>query len=113
MRRLLVHSLAPGMRDVDLIYLFPPGCPPILEIARDAPTARKAVVSFANRLEAANAFQLLAGQEGADSMGRQQKVVKVPEGQFAGTKVRVRVMDVAANKRKDASAPADSPAQKR
>ena len=49
MRRLLVHSLAPNMRDVDIIYLFPPGCPPILEITRESPTARKATVSFANK----------------------------------------------------------------
>jgi hypothetical protein len=47
MQRLLVHSLAPNMRDVDIIYLFPPGCPPIVEIARESPTARKATVSFA------------------------------------------------------------------
>jgi len=113
LRRLLVHSLAPGMRDVDLIYLFPPGCPPILEIARDSPTARKAVVSFATRVEAANAFKLLGGQDGADSMGRQQKVVRVPEGQFAGAKVRVRVMDVAGGKRKEAAAADGSPRRKR
>lgn len=74
MRRLLVHSLAPNMRDVDVIYLFPPGCPPIVEISRDSPTARKAIVSFANEAEAARAFGMLAGQEGADSMGRSQKV---------------------------------------
>jgi hypothetical protein len=47
MQRLLVHSLAPNMRDVDIIYLFPPGCPPIVEIARESPTAHKATVSFA------------------------------------------------------------------
>lgn len=74
MRRLLVHSLAPNMRDVDVIYLFPPGCPPILEIVRESPAARKAIVSFANEAEATRAFGMLVGPEGADSMGRSQKV---------------------------------------
>lgn len=53
MQRLLVHSLAPHMRDVDIIYLFPPGCPPIVEIARESPTARKATVSFATEARSA------------------------------------------------------------
>jgi hypothetical protein len=53
MQRLLVHSLAPNMRDVDIIYLFPPGCPPIVEIARESPAARKATVSFATEARSA------------------------------------------------------------
>ena len=102
MQRLLVHSLAPNMRDVDIIYLFPPGCPPIVEIARESPTARKATVSFATearsvpisncrlvshwtesrrsqrsvfpQAEAVRAFNMLPGQDDTDSMGRMQKV---------------------------------------
>ena len=61
MQRLLVHSLAPNMRDVDIIYLFPPGCPPIMEIARESPAARKATVSFATEARSgpANDCQLV------------------------------------------------------
>lgn len=38
--------------------------------------------------------------------------VRVPEGQFKGTKVRVRVLHIAAGKRKDSS-PASSGGSKR
>ena len=91
LQKLLVHSMAPGMRDVDLIYLFPTGCPPILEINREAPNAKKATISFTTAADAVAAFRLLPGQDSTDSVGRAQKVVSVPEGKFQGRKVRVRV----------------------
>ncbi len=112
LKRLLVHSMAQGMRDVDMIYLFPTGCPAIQEIARDPPGARKAVVAFASAADAASAFQLLPGRDSADSLGRAQKVVKVPAGQFEGSSVRVRVLHNAVLPKRAAS-PVSSNGSKR
>ena len=70
-----MHSMPDGFRDVDVIFLFPPGCPPIAELQRDSKAAAKAVVGFATEADAAAVFAMLPGRLKPDSMGRAQKLV--------------------------------------
>jgi hypothetical protein len=69
-----------GMRDVDVIFLFPPGCPPISDIQRESKGATKAFVTFGSPTDAQAAFDMLDGRAGLDSRGRAQKLVRFQAG---------------------------------
>lgn len=64
-----------GMRDVDVIFLFPPGCPPIADIQRESKQATKAFVAFGSPTDAQLAFDMLDGRVVPDSRRRAQKLV--------------------------------------
>lgn len=92
-KRLLVHAMPAGMRDVDVIFLFPPGCPPISDIQRESKQATKAFVTFGSPIDAQSAFDMLDGHVTSDSRGRAQKKVKVPAAtEFKNAQVRIRVL---------------------
>lgn len=63
------------MRDVDVIFLFPPGCPPIADIQRESKQATKAFVAFGSPTDAQLAFDMLDGRVVPDSRRRAQKLV--------------------------------------
>lgn len=92
-KRLLVHSMPAGMRDVDVIFLFPPGCPPISDIQRESKESTKAFVAFGSPVDAQTAFDMLEGRVVPDSRRRAQKLVKVPAAtDFKNAQVRIRVL---------------------
>lgn len=92
-KRLLVHAMPVGMRDVDVIFLFPPGCPPISDIQRESKGATKAFVTFGSPTDAEAAFDMLDGRAGLDSRGRAQKLVKIPSApDLKNKQVRIRVL---------------------